>query len=133
MIVDSSALVAILLGEPERAAFVEAILGTTSKVGAATVTEAGIVADHRSPALGRRFDALLDGLEVEIVPVSALHARLARLAHRRYGRGSGSPARLNVGDCLTYALASELGEELLFKGSDFGHTDVLRAPASVLL
>lgn len=127
MIVDSSALMAVLLGEPERHRFVQAILGAPCRMSAATFAEVGIVADQRSPELGRQLDRLVDELAIDVVPLTPHHARLARGAYRRYGRGSGSPARLNFGDCLTYALASETGEPLLFKGDDFIHTDVLPA------
>ena len=59
--------------------------------------------------------------------MTAEHAELARTAHRRFGRGSGHPARLNFGDCFAYALAKATGEPLLFKGEDFGHTDIRSA------
>lgn len=130
MIVDSSALLAVVSDEPERSAFVEAMLTSKCQASAATIAEAGIVADRRSTQLGRELDALLAELEVETAPVTPRQATLARTAYRRYGRGSGSPAQLNFGDCLTYALAAESGEELLFKGDDFGHTDLLLAAAS---
>lgn len=93
----------------------------------ATWLEVGIVADQRSSAHGERLNRLLELLEVELVPVSTQHARVAREAYRRYGRGSDSAARLNYGDCFSYALATVTGEHLLFKGDDFTHTDV--APA----
>lgn len=127
MIVDSSALLAVLLGEPERAAFVELMIDEPCRMSAASLTEAGIVADQRSVALGRQLDDLVNELGISIEPVTRKHSQLARTAYRRYGRGSGSPARLNFGDCLAYALASDTGEALLFKGDDFTHTDVLPA------
>lgn len=127
MIVDSSALMAVLLGEPEREVFVEMMLDHECRMSAATLAEAGIVADQRSRELGRALDLLIDELDIDVAPVTRHHAQLARVAYRRYGRGSGSAARLNFGDCLSYALASESAEELLFKGDDFTNTDVLAA------
>ncbi|MDO5699066.1 MAG: type II toxin-antitoxin system VapC family toxin [Dermatophilus congolensis] len=127
MIVDSSAILAVLFGEPERDAFVDLLIDRDARMSAASLTEAGIVADQRSPRLGRALDALVDQFDITVEPVTRRHAQLARTAYRRYGRGTGSPARLNFGDCLTYALASEAGESLLFKGDDFTHTDLLFA------
>lgn len=127
MIVDSSAILAVLFGEPERDAFVDLLIDRDARMSAASLTEAGIVADQRSPRLGRALDALVDQFDITVKPVTRRHAQLARTAYRRYGRGTGSPARLNFGDCLTYALASEAGESLLFKGDDFTHTDLLFA------
>ncbi len=77
------------------------------------------------PAAGERLDRIVDAAQIEIVDVTADHARKARAAFRRYGRGSGSPARLNVGDCIAYALSAVADEPLLFKGDDFTHTGVL--------
>lgn len=130
MIVDSSALLAVVFNEPERAAFITAMLGSDCRASAATIVEAGIVADQRSTRLGTTLDEVVREVNIRVAPVSDGHARLARIAYRRFGRGTGSPAQLNVGDCLTYALASESGEELLFKGEDFWHTDLLLADAS---
>lgn len=127
MIIDSSALLAVLLGEPERAEFIELMIGRPCRMSAVSLTEAGIVADQRSPELGRQLDTLAERLGIAVEPATQRHSQLARTAYRRYGRGSGSPARLNFGDCLAYALASDAGEELLFKGDDFTHTDVLAA------
>lgn len=73
------------------------------------------------------LDALLERTGTEIVPFDATHARVARSAFLRYGRSSGSPARLNFGDCISYALATVTGEPLLFKGEEFTHTDVTPA------
>lgn len=94
-------------------------------MSASTWVELGVVADRRlSEANRRRLDAMIDGLGIVLVPLSAAQARRARQAHRRYGPGSGSLARLNMGDCFSYALAIELDEPLLFVGDDFTHTDV---------
>jgi len=129
MIVDTSALIAVLIGEPERDALVSRMARAAKvTISAATYLEAGIVVDTRGDAvLSRRFDTLLQRLRVEIVPVGAEQARMARAAYRDFGRGSGHPARLNYGDCFAYALAQDRGEELLFVGNDFGHTDVRQA------
>ena len=78
----------------------------------------------RSPAASDAFHDLSREARVTIEPVTVEQAHLARRAYRTYGRGSGSPARLNLGDCFAYALATAAGEPLLFKGNDFGHTDV---------
>ena len=127
MIVDSSALIAVLRSEPEADRFAELMLSGPARISAANWLEAAMVAHGQ---LGAAGDVLLDRLVaesgVDIEPVSVEQARRARLAFTRYGRGSGSPARLNLGDCLAYALSSVTGEPLLFKGDDFTHTDVLR-------
>lgn len=130
MIVDSSAIVAILNREPEGPAFIRTLDGspTRSSISAANYLETAMVVDARGdPELSAEIDALLADLDVEIVPVWPEHARLAREAHRRFGRGSGSGAKLNFGDCFAYALARATGEPLLFKGDDFGKTDILTA------
>ncbi|WP_151526722.1 type II toxin-antitoxin system VapC family toxin [Serinicoccus kebangsaanensis] len=127
MIVDSSALVAILQQEAPADRLLQAIASSSCHISAATLLEVGIVADARSSAHGERLDRLIDVLEITAVPVSIRQAQVARLAYRRFGRGSGSPARLNFGDCFAYALAVELGEPLLFVGSDFSETDVAAA------
>ncbi len=129
MIIDTSALVAILLDEPERRAFLGAIASSASpRMSAASLLETAAVVDRRNdPTLSRALDALLDRLVVEIVPVDEEQARVGRAAYRDFGRGSGHPAGLNFGDCFAYALASATGAPLLFKGDDFGHTDVIAA------
>ena len=129
MILDSSAVLAILSDEPERTPMIEALAsGSPVQMSAATYLEAAVVVDgRRDPVLSRRYDELLDTLGVEVVDVTAAQARRAREAYRDYGRGSSSPARLNYGDCFAYALATERGDVLLFKGDDFVHTDVRQA------
>lgn len=126
MIVDPSAIIAILRDEDDADRYTEALLGTPgSKMSAAGYLEATIVIDRvGDPVLSRRFDELLDGLGVEVVSVSPEHAHTARTAYRDFGKGSGHPAGLNFGDCFSYALAVTSGEPLLFKGEDFVHTDV---------
>lgn len=81
----------------------------------------------RDPVASRRFDELIHASDIEVVPVTAAQAALARQADRDFGRGSGSPAQLSFGDCFAYALANEAREPLLFKGDDFGHTDITAA------
>ncbi|MGC2413622.1 MAG: type II toxin-antitoxin system VapC family toxin [Stellaceae bacterium] len=129
MIVDSSALVAILRDEPEAAACLRAIYAAGQcRISAANFLEAAIVIDAgRSPVASRRLDDLLRESGIAIEPVTEAQARIAREAYRDYGRGSDHPARLNFGDCFAYALARQSGEPLLFKGDDFTHTDVTPA------
>ena len=94
-------------------------------MSAANFLETAIVADGGRRAIpGRRLDELIIELEIVIEPVTEEQANVARQAYRDYGRGSGHPAQLNFGDCFAYALARVTGEPLLFKGSDFRHTDI---------
>lgn len=131
MIIDSSALVAILRTEPETNRFLRAIYAAASRsISAANYLEVGIVIDGvRDPTLSRRVDELLTAMHIRIEPVTEAQARIAREAYRDFGRGSGHAANLNFGDCLAYALAKDLDEPLLFKGNDFTHTDVKNALA----
>ena len=128
MIVDSSAIVAILRQEPEGEAFVERVLDAERRaMSAVTLVEASLVIEGRGGrAAGARLDRFLASANVEIVAVTADTARLAREAWRVWGKGN-HPARLNLGDCFSYALAQERDEPLLFKGDDFAQTDVRRA------
>jgi len=129
VIVDTSALIAILRGEPEAPALAYTMQAAdTRRLSAATYVEAGVVIDGaRNPASSRWFDAFLQEGAFVIEPVTAEQAKIAREAYRDFGRGSGHPARLNFGDCFAYALAKALNEPLLFKGEDFAQTDVKRA------
>lgn len=126
MIVDSSALVAILKDEPGADALKQRLAeATTVQISAGTLLETAVVVDgRRDPVLGYLLDDLLVSAEVVVVPVTEAQARIGRQAYRDFGRGSGHPARLNLGDCFTYALARATGEPLLFVGDGFGHTDV---------
>jgi len=126
MILDSSALIAILQSEPEAQAFAGAMEDASiRRISAANFVEAAAVVDgSRNPVLSRRFDDLLRDAHVRIEPVTETQARLAREAYRDFGRGSGHPAKLNFGDCFAYALARDTGEPLLFKGQDFSYTDI---------
>jgi ribonuclease VapC len=126
MVLDTSAVLAILLAEPEAEAMVRAIASDDSRlVGAATLVEASAVIEAKKGSAGDvALDALLRRLSVETVPVTARAAALARLAYGRFGKGIGSPGVLNFGDCLAYGVALSLGEPLLFKGGDFSRTEV---------
>lgn len=125
MIIDTSALLAVFLGEPERRRFLEAITQTEERrISAANVLETGIVLEaRRGEAAGREFDLFLNQAKVTISAVDADQMEIARVAWRKYGKG-GHPAGLNFGDCFAYALAKMLGEPLLAKGSDFAQTDI---------
>ncbi len=127
MIVDSSALMSILCSEPESDEVLQLAAAARCRMSVANRLEVSIVADMRSPAHGSRMDDLIEALEIEMVPVSVREGEVARGAYRRFGRGSGSPARLNFGDCFAYALSVTSGEPLLFVGDDFLHTDVVSA------
>lgn len=129
MILDTSALMAILAKEADAPRFIEAISGSADGIAlsAATLVEATMVAEGRGgPALGLQLDSLLRRIGAEIVPVGAREAETAREGWRRYGKGRHK-AGLNLGDCFAYALAKERDETLLFKGEDFAQTDVKRA------
>ncbi|MBK5290573.1 MAG: type II toxin-antitoxin system VapC family toxin [Acidobacteriia bacterium] len=124
MIIDTSAMLAILFGEEEAEEFATLILAATeARVSAASYLAAGIRVDRLAdPVLSRLLDDLVSQLRITIHPVTSEHARIAREAYRDFGKGSGHPAQLNFGDCLTYALAESSGEELLHKGRDFNKT-----------
>lgn len=126
MIIDTSALIAILRAEPDAAGHAVAIeAARTRRLSAANYVETAAVIDSAGdPVASRRFDELLTTAEIAVAPVTESQARIARQAYRDFGRGSGHPAKLNFGDCFAYALAKETGESLLFKGNDFGHTDI---------
>ncbi len=130
MVVDTSALLAILLDEPERRELNEAIeAAETCTMSAATLVEVSIVVESRFGAAGLRdLDHYLERAGVELAAVDREQALMARRAFSRFGRGRHS-AGLNYGDCFSYALATVLGEPLLFKGDDFARTDVTPAVA----
>jgi ribonuclease VapC len=125
MVIDTSAIVAIALDEPEAAAFEERIADDPVRlISAATVLEAAIVLESRlGEAGGREFDLWLLKVGADIVPVDADQIAAARRAWRRFGKGR-HPAGLNYGDCFSYALAFSRDEPLLFKGEDFARTDL---------
>lgn len=125
MIVDSSALVAVIFGEAEAAEFARLMGEAPSvQISAAALVETSIVVTE---PLHAEVDELVSGAAIDVTPFDVTQARLARAAYAVYGRGSGHPAQLNFGDCMTYALAKVTGEPLLFKGDDFTHTDVTSA------
>lgn len=125
MIVDSSAVVAMLLGEPDWERLLSAAFDAeTLNMSAATWLESAIVVDARNePVLSRQLDELMNRLKVNVRPVTPAQAALARLAFRDYGKGRHRAA-LNYGDCFSYALAAESREPLLCTGDDFTHTDL---------
>lgn len=125
MVVDSSAIIAILKGEPERRMFIEAIeRASECLISAAIFVEASVVIENSRGYDGLRdFDLFLATAGIEIAPVDAEQAHIAREAYRRYGRRR-HPAGLNFGDCFSYALAKATDSPLLFKGRDFSATDI---------
>ena len=129
MIIDSSALVAILRQEPEALAFAKAIDQAPSRrISAASFVEVAAVIDNRAdPIASRRLDEFIHDVKIMIEPVTERQAHLARSAYKDFGKGSRHRACLNFGDCFAYALAKDKNEPLLFKGSDFTHTDIVRA------
>jgi ribonuclease VapC len=126
MIVDTSAIVAILRDEAGAAMFSRIMAASpTLRISAGTYVELGVVIEGmRDPVLSGAMDRLLEESRIRIEPVTESQARIARTAYQRFGRGSGHAARLNFGDCFAYALARELGEPLLFKGDAFRLTDI---------
>ena len=127
MVLDTSALAAILFDEPERRAFNEKVAGDATRLlSAASFLETAIVVESRfGEAGGRDLDLSLHRAEIDIVAVDADQAEIARRAFRNFGRGRHA-AGLNFGDCFAYALAKATGEPLLFKGDDFSKTDIVR-------
>ena len=131
MVIDTSALMAILLGEPESEILAQAIAADPKRLlSAFTMLEAGIVIEvKKGEAGGRELDLLLHRTRIEVVPMNADQVEVARSAWRMYGKGR-HPAGLNIGDCCSYALAKFSGELLLFKGDDFSKTDIPAVPLS---
>ena len=125
IVIDSSALIAILLGEPEHGTFLDAILkADRRKISAFSILETGAVALSRKSSKGRLiFDSLCEELALDVVPLDSEHVRFARAAWDQFGKGRHS-AGLNIGDCCSYALARVTGYPLLFKGRDFPRTDL---------
>jgi ribonuclease VapC len=125
MVLDSSAVIAILFDEPERPAFTQAIERDPRRlISAGNLLECALLTEaRRGEVAGRELDLLLHRADVRTVPVDADQVELARSAWRRFGKGR-HPAALNFGDCFAYALSATTEEPLLFKGEDFTHTDV---------
>ena len=128
MVIDTSALIAILFGEPEATTFIRAVADESRNlISAFNALETGIVVEARKgEAGGREYDLLMHRAQIEIVAMNADQAEIARAAWRKYGKGN-HPAGLNIGDCCAYALAKYSGEALLFKGNDFSQTDIQAA------
>jgi ribonuclease VapC len=129
MIIDSSAIIAVINGEPEAVSFSNAIAAAVCRISAVNYVEAAIVADNRGESMRNAFDTLISEMGLFIEPVTPSQARIARRAYQTYGKGNHSKAKLNMGDCFAYALAKDLDQPLLFKGEDFPHTDVTPAQA----
>ncbi len=126
MVIDTSAIVAILNREPEADAMIKAI-GTAEVrlIAAASILETSIVIEHRFGEVGgRELDLFLHRANIDTISVTAEHIDIARYAFRQFGKGRGHPAQLNFGDCFAYALAKATQEALLFKGRDFSQTDI---------
>jgi ribonuclease VapC len=126
VIVDTSALVAMIRGEVEAQLYSEIIRGADLvRLSAAGYVELAVVIDGlQDPIASGALDDVLAAFHIRIEPLTATQARIARTAYQNFGRGSGHPARLNMGDCFAYALARDIGEPLLFKGHDFTLTDI---------
>jgi ribonuclease VapC len=127
MVLDTSALLVLLLDEPEAEQFRTAVEDDETRlISAATLLETALVIESRKgEAGGRELDLLVHKAEMAVVPVEQTHVDEARRAYRRYGKGR-HPAGLNFGDVFAYALARASGEPLLFKGDDFARTDIGR-------
>lgn len=134
MIIDTSALIAILRAEDDASDMALAIeRAQIRKISAANYLETAVVIDaSRDPVASRRFDELVDTAELRVESVTHDQARIARDAYRDFGKGSGHKADLNFGDCFAYALAKSTGKALLFKGTDFSHTDITPALPALL-
>ena len=128
MIIDTSALIAILRDEDDAREIALAIeRAETRRISAANYLETAVAIDgSRDPVASRRFDELVSTAELHVEPVTYEQARIAREAYRDFGKGRHR-AGLNFGDCFAYALAKDSREPLLFKGNDFAHTDVVPA------
>jgi ribonuclease VapC len=126
VILDTSAVIAILRLEPEAAEFAAIIERAPHRsMSAVSYVEAGAVIDgSKDPVASRRLDELIEEAQIAIEPVTEAQARIARQAYSDFGKTSGHAARLNFGDCFSYALAKSKAEPLLFKGQDFSRTDV---------
>jgi ribonuclease VapC len=126
MVVDSSVLIAILLGEPEAEYYSKQLANTNEiYISAVSIVESSMVIEYKRGEQGaKEYDALLNVITPTIVAFDSLQADLARTAWRQYGKGR-HPAKLNFGDCCSYALAKHLNQPLLFKGDDFSKTDLI--------
>jgi ribonuclease VapC len=129
MIVDTSAIMAIVLDEPERARFTHLLADAAiARISAGSWIElSAVLTRRRDPVANAAFAVVSETIALTIEPVTADQARIGWEAYRTYGIGTGHPARLNFGDCFTYALAKARGEPLLYKGDDFARTDLVPA------
>lgn len=129
IVVDASALLAILEEEADAARYAEALADAdTPLISAATLVEAGLVLVSRhGPRGARKLHALIQEAGIEVENVTRRHAEIAIEAFAAYGKGRQNKAGLNYGDCFAYALAKVTGLPLLFKGTDFSHTDLSSA------
>jgi ribonuclease VapC len=132
MIIDTSAIIAIALDEPEADDLEQAIWADEQPcIGAPTMVEIQAVLSGRNdPTLSRKVASLLSGYDPVVIAFTREHAVAAIAAYKDFGRNSGHPAKLNFGDCLSYAIASEMDEPLLYVGDDFAHTDIRSALAA---
>ena len=126
MVIDTSAILAWLKEEAERARIIAALEAHSARrLSAGSLLEAQIVVRAREhPALLEKLERFLDEIEILVTPFDENQARLAADAFQRYGKGQGHPAQLNMGDCAVYALAKSVNEPVLFVGNDFAQTDV---------
>jgi ribonuclease VapC len=134
MIIDTSAIIAILRDEKDATSYARAIADATDRrVSAVNFVESAVVIDASGdPIATRRFDDFMKEANISVESVTENQAQIARFAYRDFGKGSGHPAKLNFGDCFAYALAKTLGEPLLFKGGYFAHTDIVSVLPSKL-
>ena len=125
MVIDTSALIAILIGEPDAEIFASAIAADPKRlISVFTALETSIVIEaKKGESGGRELDLLIHRARIEIIALNPEQLELARSAWRDYGKGR-HPAGLNIGDCCSYALAKHAQEPLLFKGADFAKTDI---------
>ncbi|MGP9820688.1 type II toxin-antitoxin system VapC family toxin [Salinarimonas sp. NSM] len=132
VIVDTSVLVAVAFGEEDSATFEALISAAGCRIGAPSLVEAhNVLVGKLGEAQGvAALETLRAVLDIEVVAFDEEHADLAADAFRRFGKGRDHPARLNFGDCLAYAIARRAAAPLLYKGGDFGHTDLAFAPGS---
>lgn len=128
IVVDTSALMAIINGEAEARDFAVIIGTTTSMISTATLLEAHSAARWFGSEKANAMEVLLEKLELTAVPFDNVQLKVAKSAYSRFGRGTGHHANLNLGDCFSYALAKTRKLPLLFKGDDFIHTDIESAP-----
>lgn len=129
MVIDTSAMVAILLSEPTAYRLVEAVAAATRRlIGAPSLVEtSAVMLGRKGPQGDIALSALLRSLDIEVAGMTEGAAGLARAAYARFGKGVGDPAVLNFGDCLACGIAMDLDEPLLFVGDDFARTDVRSA------